>query len=44
MPMNMKEQAVYQTADTKIENALKDVNKSCNRIIAYHIKARCYMP
>ena len=26
MPMNMKEQAVYQTADTKIENALKDVN------------------
>ncbi len=26
MPMNMKEQAVYQTADTKIENALKEVN------------------
>lgn len=26
MPMNMKEQAVYQTAYTKIENALKEVN------------------
>lgn len=26
MPMDMKQKAVYQTADTKIENALQDVH------------------
>lgn len=26
MPMDMKQKAVYQTADTKIENALQEVN------------------
>ena len=26
MPMDMKERAVYQTAETKIDNTLKEVN------------------